>query len=189
MAVRAIGQGTANMRAGTVRRHPTLTACGTQGDSLTSRETHDRAPGSIDRFQSGSSSSRNHLGRMTPAQQAQISNGSQVFIAKDVPGAPWPRAWVYQRVESTAEEAAAVFADYEGATSFARGLDPGPIKHHEVVRRQYPLRTAGHRHPGRVLRLGGSHLNLRPRGEKACAGGAARYRGSAREKNRGRTHP
>jgi hypothetical protein len=64
---------------------------------------------------------------LTPAQQAQISAGSQVFVSKDVPGAPWPRAWVYQRVESTTEEAAAVFADYEAATSFAPDLKAAKI--------------------------------------------------------------
>jgi Polyketide cyclase / dehydrase and lipid transport len=64
---------------------------------------------------------------LTPAQQAQISNGSQVFITRDVPGAPWPRAWVYQRVASTPEEAAAVFADYEAATTFAPDLKVATI--------------------------------------------------------------
>lgn len=64
---------------------------------------------------------------LTPAQQTQISNGSQVFVTKNVSGAPWPRAWVYQYVESTAEEAAAVFADYEAATSFAPDLKAAAI--------------------------------------------------------------
>ncbi len=64
---------------------------------------------------------------LTAAQQALISSGSQVFITRDVPGAPWPKAWVYQHVESTPEEAAAVFADYEAATSFAPELKAAKI--------------------------------------------------------------
>ena len=64
---------------------------------------------------------------LTAAQQALISGGSQVFLTKDIPGAPWPKAWVYQHVESAAEEAAAVFADYEAATSFAPDLKTAKI--------------------------------------------------------------
>jgi hypothetical protein len=49
---------------------------------------------------------------LTPAQRRTIDTGGQVFLTEDVRGSPWPRAWVYQFVDATPEEAAAVFADY-----------------------------------------------------------------------------
>jgi hypothetical protein len=49
---------------------------------------------------------------LTPAQRRTINTGGQVFLTEDVRGSVWPRAWVYQFIDATPEEAAAVFADY-----------------------------------------------------------------------------
>jgi hypothetical protein len=49
---------------------------------------------------------------LTPAQRRTIDTGGQVFLTEDVRGSAWPRAWVYQFIDATPEEAAAVFADY-----------------------------------------------------------------------------
>ncbi|OFZ17898.1 MAG: hypothetical protein A2X94_12715 [Bdellovibrionales bacterium GWB1_55_8] len=50
---------------------------------------------------------------LTPDQQKTIQRGAQVVLTQDVPGAPWPKITIYQRIDATSEEALAVFADYE----------------------------------------------------------------------------
>jgi hypothetical protein len=55
---------------------------------------------------------------LTPAQRRTIDAGEQVFLTEDVRGSPWPRAWVYQFIDATPEEAAAVFADYSRHTTY-----------------------------------------------------------------------
>lgn len=49
--------------------------------------------------------------------RAKIDNGEQVFFSKDVDNSSWPKVFVYQAMDCTPEEAAAVFFDY------ARGKD------------------------------------------------------------------
>jgi hypothetical protein len=49
---------------------------------------------------------------LTPAQRRTIDTGGQVFLTENVRGSAWPRVWVYQFIDATPEEAAAVFADY-----------------------------------------------------------------------------
>ena len=104
---------------------------------------------------------------LTAAQQALISRGSQVFVTKDVPGSPWPKAWVYQRVESTAEEAAAVFADYEAATSFAPDLMAAKISMQVDPRTTEVTCTIG------VPIMGDVHYIVRNTVSKYSARGAA----------------
>ena len=106
-------------------------------------------------------------GELTPAQQARIASGSQVFIAKAVPGAPWPKAWIYQRVEATTEEAAAVFADYEGAMSYAPGL-----KAAKIARRVDPRTTEVNYTVGVPL-VGDEHYTMRNTLSRYSAQGAA----------------
>ncbi|HLD99275.1 MAG TPA: hypothetical protein VJB59_03390 [Bdellovibrionota bacterium] len=62
---------------------------------------------------SASASAGDIYDRLTQAQQAAIQKGQQVVMVEDVPGVAWPKVTVVQRVSSTPEEAAAVFADYE----------------------------------------------------------------------------
>jgi hypothetical protein len=50
---------------------------------------------------------------LNPEQQNAVQNGVQVFLTQDVPGQPWPKAYVYQRIDATPEEAAAVFTDFD----------------------------------------------------------------------------
>jgi hypothetical protein len=104
---------------------------------------------------------------LSPAQQAQISSGSQVFISKNVAGRPWPRAWVYQRVESTAEEAAAVFADYEGAMSYAPALKAAKISRRVDPRTTEVSFTVG------VPLVGDEHYTMRNTVSKYSTQGAA----------------
>jgi hypothetical protein len=65
--------------------------------------------------------------QLTPEQQATVQSGGQVFITQDVSGKPWPKAFLYQRVDATPEEAAAVFADYELQSSYIPGLTKSKI--------------------------------------------------------------
>jgi hypothetical protein len=55
---------------------------------------------------------------LTPDQQAAVQNGEQVFVTQDVSGAPWPKVFIYQRLDATPEEAAAVFSDYALQSSY-----------------------------------------------------------------------
>jgi hypothetical protein len=58
-----------------------------------------------------------------------IDSGEQVFVTRDSAKTPWPMAWVYQFIDATPEEAAAVFADAE------RQLDYVPdLKRSRVIR-------------------------------------------------------
>jgi hypothetical protein len=55
---------------------------------------------------------------LSEAQKASLQKGEQVMITEDLPGLPWPRVSLYQRIEATPEEAMAVLADYELAQSY-----------------------------------------------------------------------
>ncbi len=55
---------------------------------------------------------------LTPDQQNSVQKGETVFIAKEVDGAPWPKAYIYVRIDSTPEEAAAVFSDYNSQKNY-----------------------------------------------------------------------
>lgn len=50
---------------------------------------------------------------LTEEQKSKVQNGEQVLFIKDVEDSYWPRVTVFQRIESTPEQAAAVYADYE----------------------------------------------------------------------------
>jgi hypothetical protein len=52
---------------------------------------------------------------LSSEQRSAVAAGSQVVIREDIPGQPWPRVRVYQRVHASSEEVAAVFFDYEKA--------------------------------------------------------------------------
>jgi hypothetical protein len=60
-------------------------------------------------------------------QQAVIDSGGQVFFTKKLDSSPWPAASVYQYVDATPEEAAAVFTDYERHATFVPKLKQSKI--------------------------------------------------------------
>ncbi len=59
---------------------------------------------------------------LNSAQQAQINKGSQVVLLEDIEGKPWPRVTIYQLVNASPEEVAAVFFDYEDNKAFVPNL-------------------------------------------------------------------
>jgi len=60
-------------------------------------------------------------------QRAILDSARQVSIVTDLPGEKWPRTCVYQYIESTPEEAVAVFTDYERQTSYIKSLRKSKI--------------------------------------------------------------
>ena len=60
-------------------------------------------------------------------QRKAIEAGGQVFRTWEVPQSSWPRACVYERIDATPEEAAAVFVDYERHRSFIPGITKSTI--------------------------------------------------------------
>ena len=51
-------------------------------------------------------------------QIEEIARGGQVSLLQDVAGNPWPKIRVYQKVDATPEEVAAVFFDYKNAKDY-----------------------------------------------------------------------
>lgn len=51
-------------------------------------------------------------------QIEEVARGGQVVLLQAVEGKPWPRVRVYQKVDATPEEVAAVFFDYKNAKSY-----------------------------------------------------------------------
>lgn len=62
------------------------------------------------------------LSELSPAQKAQVDKGTQVLVTKDFEGRPWPQVTIYQVVNATPEEVAAVFFDYEDNKNFVPNL-------------------------------------------------------------------
>ena len=58
------------------------------------------------------------IDELSSEQKSAVAAGSQVVIREDIPGQPWPRVRVYQRVHALPEDVAAVFFDYEKAKSY-----------------------------------------------------------------------
>lgn len=52
------------------------------------------------------------------AERAKVVAGQQVVRMEEMPGKPWPRIRIIQRVAATPEEVAAVFFDYRNAKSY-----------------------------------------------------------------------
>jgi hypothetical protein len=61
---------------------------------------------------------RTNTQTLGPGDRATIDSGRQVVVAEKMPGSSWPRVTVYQFIDGSTEEAAAVFADYERHVSF-----------------------------------------------------------------------
>lgn len=64
---------------------------------------------------------------LTDAQKAQLQVGEQVFFTVDVEGSAWPKVFIYQRIDSTPEEAVAVFWDIELQPSYISSLKKAQI--------------------------------------------------------------
>ncbi len=60
--------------------------------------------------------------QLTPDEQALIRKGGQVVRTQDVDGDPWPQYTVYQKVNATPFETAAVFADFDRHQEFFPGI-------------------------------------------------------------------
>lgn len=58
---------------------------------------------------------------LSPAEQARIQKGEQVFKTEET-GAAWPKAFLFQRIQATPEEAMAFFSDIELQKSYVPNL-------------------------------------------------------------------
>jgi hypothetical protein len=76
-------------------------------------------------------------GELSEEQRRLIDSGEQIFVTRDSARTPWPRAWVYQFIDASPEEAAAVFADAERQVDYVpdlkrsrviRNVGPGVIE-------------------------------------------------------------
>ncbi len=59
---------------------------------------------------------------LTSAQLAEVRSGKQLVLMEEVEGHPWPRIRIFQKVNATPEEVAAVFFDYRNAKSYVPKL-------------------------------------------------------------------
>ena len=59
---------------------------------------------------------------LTVDQKRVFDSGGQVFVRRDVAGSPWPAVAVYQYIDASPEEAAAVFIDYERHQTYIPGV-------------------------------------------------------------------
>ena len=66
-------------------------------------------------------------------QVEEVARGTQVVLLQQIEGHPWPRVRVYQKVDATPEEVAAVFFDYRNAKFYV----PNVIKS-EISRQVSP---------------------------------------------------
>lgn len=64
---------------------------------------------------------------LTPAQQQAVQKGEQVFLTQEMPNSAWPKAYVFQRVDATPEQAAAVFSDFERGKDFIPNVKKSQI--------------------------------------------------------------
>jgi hypothetical protein len=69
------------------------------------------------------------FGGLSPDDQAKVNNGEQAVVTEDVDGSAWPNVTVYQRVEATPDEVAAVMFDYSLHKSMFDSLtESTPVK-------------------------------------------------------------
>ncbi|MFA7343404.1 MAG: hypothetical protein WC003_03780 [Terrimicrobiaceae bacterium] len=52
------------------------------------------------------------------AQIEEVARGGQVSLLQDVAAHPWPKVRIYQKVDATPEQVAAVFCDYKNAKAY-----------------------------------------------------------------------
>lgn len=59
---------------------------------------------------------------LSAAQVGEVARGGQVVLLEEVGGHPWPKVRLFQKVEATPEEVAAVFFDYKNAKEYVPKL-------------------------------------------------------------------
>lgn len=64
---------------------------------------------------------------LTAAQLEQFERGEPVQVLQPLTDSPWPRSTVYQFIESTPEQAAAVLSDYELQSSYIPKINTSRI--------------------------------------------------------------
>ena len=64
---------------------------------------------------------------LTAEQRRTIEEGRVVFVTADVATSAWPRACVYQHIDATPEDAAAVFTNYERQLAYIPRLKEATI--------------------------------------------------------------
>ena len=65
---------------------------------------------------------------LNDAQKKALDKGEQVYFDQKVDGAPWPRMYIYQQMDCTPEEAAAVTMDWELRPAYTSDLKSAKIK-------------------------------------------------------------
>jgi len=62
------------------------------------------------------------LDDLNASQKETVKSGKQLLITEDIAGKPWPKVIVYQLVNATPEEVAAVFTDYKNAKVYTPNI-------------------------------------------------------------------
>jgi hypothetical protein len=70
---------------------------------------------------------RSAYDELSTEQQAVVDSGGQVFFTKKLEGSHWPATFVYQYINATPEEAAAVYTDYARHVTFIPKLKRSKI--------------------------------------------------------------
>lgn len=58
------------------------------------------------------------LDDLSPSDREKVLGGGQVVLTEEMEGKPWPRIRIYERVNASPEQVAAVFFDYRNAKSY-----------------------------------------------------------------------
>ncbi len=64
---------------------------------------------------------------LTDAQKASIEKGEQVFITEPATHGAWPKVYIFQSIDSTVQEATAMFFDYELQKDYISSLNKSKI--------------------------------------------------------------
>jgi hypothetical protein len=75
----------------------------------------------------GATCSAQAVAELSSQQRALLDSTRQVSIVTEISGRKWPRTCVYQFIQSTPEEATAVFTDYERQKSYVSSLHKSTI--------------------------------------------------------------
>jgi len=62
------------------------------------------------------------LDDLNASQKETVKSGKQLLITEEIAGKPWPKVIVYQVVNATPEEVAAVFTDYDNAKLYTPNI-------------------------------------------------------------------
>lgn len=70
------------------------------------------------------------LDDLDDTQRGELERGGQVVTMQNMEGKPWPRVKLYQRVDASPEDVAAVFFDYQNAKCFIPKVIKSDITRH-----------------------------------------------------------